>query len=139
MLSSAIVIQGLPSASFHFRHQIGRHQLKMEAYSTMFCNSSAREWFHQKSKKGITHTSTRKCLLTLTEEFSGELPAQKSAGRVKDSSKLSSTLQHLLTTSERDIGSEVNLVGSFTPSYLKARCFRYCKGCIRRLTKENTT
>ena len=75
----------------------------------------------------------------LTQEFSGIIFAQKSAGRVKDSSKLSSTLQHLLTTSEPAIVSRVNLVGSFVPSYLKAGCFRCCKGCIRRLTKENTT
>jgi len=50
MLSSAIVIQGLPSASFHFRHQFGRHNLEMEACSTMFCNSSAKEWFHQEKQ-----------------------------------------------------------------------------------------
>ena len=36
------VIQGLPSASFHYRHQIERHQQEAEAYSTMVCSFSAR-------------------------------------------------------------------------------------------------
>ena len=44
------MIQELPSAFYHYRHQTGWHQLEIEAYSTMVCNSSTKEWFHQKSK-----------------------------------------------------------------------------------------
>jgi len=75
-------------------------------------------------------TCTRGCLLTLTQVFSGGLTAEKSAGSAKELSKWSSTLQHLLITSTRDIASRVNLVGSFTPSYLKAGCFRRYRGWI---------
>ena len=49
--SYATMIQGLPSASFHYRHQIGRRQWEMEAYSTMFCSSSARSSFIRKLKE----------------------------------------------------------------------------------------
>ena len=73
-------------------------------------------------------SSTRQCFLILTKDFSGGLTAEKSAGSTKEMSKWSSTLQHLLTTSAGDIASGVNLVGSFTPSYLKTGCFRRCRG-----------
>ena len=62
---------------------------------------------------------------TLTQVFSGGLTAEKSAGSTKDLSKLSSTLHHLLTTSERAIASGESLVGSCVPSYLKVGCFRH--------------
>ena len=68
--------------------------------------------------------STRQYFLTLTQVFSGRLIAEKSAGSTNDLSKSSSTLQHPLTTSERDIASGESLVGSLIPSYLKAGCFR---------------
>jgi hypothetical protein len=41
IFSSATMFQGLLSASY--RHQTRRHQSKMEAYSTVFCNSSAKD------------------------------------------------------------------------------------------------
>ena len=72
-----------------------------------------------------------------THAFSGGLFAKKSVGSFKDLSKLSSTLQHLLTTSDWAIGDI--LVGSCAPSYLKAGCFRCWRGWTRRLTKEKTT
>jgi len=49
--SFATTIQGLLSVSFHYRHQIGRHQWKMEAYSTMLYSSSARSGFIRKLKE----------------------------------------------------------------------------------------
>ena len=83
--------------------------------------------------------STRQYFSALTLVFSGGLAAQKSTGSFKDLSKLSSTLQHLLVTSDWAIASGDILVGSFVPSYLKAGCFRCWRGWIRRLTKEKTT
>ena len=68
-------------------------------------------------------TSTQRCLLILTQVFSGGLTTEKSAGSTKELSNWSSTLQHHLTISARDIASRVNLVGSFMPSYRKAGCF----------------
>ena len=65
--------------------------------------------------------------------------AEKSADSFRDLSKLSSTLQHLLTASEWAIASGESLVGSFVPSYRKAGCFRCWRGWIQRLTKEKTT
>ena len=76
---------------------------------------------------------------THTHAFSGGFCAQKSDGSAKDLSKLSSTLQHLLTTSDWAIGSGDILVGSCVPSYLKAGCFRSWRGWTRRLIKEKTT
>ena len=85
----------------------------------MSYNSSIRKAkIHQKIKKYLS-TSTRQCFSTLTQVFSGGLTAEKSAGSTKDVSKLSSTLQHLLTTSERAIASGESMVGSCVPSYLK--------------------
>ena len=103
----------------------------------MSYNSSAKRGFIRISK-GLP-TSTQQCFLTLTQVFSGGLTAEKSAGNPKALLKWSSTLQHLLTTSARDVASGVSLVGSFTPSYMKAGCFRRYRGWIRRLTKEKTT
>ena len=74
-----------------------------------------------------------------THAFLGGLFAQKSVGSFKDLSKLSSTLQHLLTTSDWAIGSGDILVGSCVPSYLKAGCFQSWRGWTRRLTKDKTT
>ena len=74
-----------------------------------------------------------------TQAFSGGFCAEKSVGSVKDLSKLSSTLQHLFITSDWAIGSGDILVGSCVPSYLKARCFRSWRGCVRRLINEKTT
>jgi len=88
-----------------------------------FYNSSTKSGFIRISK-GFSCKYSK----MLTQEFSGGFPAQKSAGSIKDSSKLLSSLQHLLTTSERAIDSGENLVGSFLPSYLKAGCFRCCRG-----------
>jgi hypothetical protein len=65
--------------------------------------------------------------------------AQKSVGSFKDLSKLSSTLQYLLITSECAIGYGDILVASSIPSYLKDGCCRCCRDGIRRLTKEKTT
>ena len=76
---------------------------------------------------------------TLTQVFSGGLTTEKSDGSIKDLLKLSSTLQHLLITPEWAIASGESLVGYLVPSYLKAGCFRYWRGWIRRLTKEKTT
>jgi len=76
---------------------------------------------------------------TRTQAFSGGFCAQKRIGSVKDLSKLSSTLQHLLITSDWDIGSGDIRVGSCLPSYLKAGCFRSWRCCTRRLTNEKTT
>ena len=76
-------------------------------------------------------TSTRRCFSTLTHAFSGGFLAQKSIGSFKDLSKLSSTLQHLLITSECAIGSGDILVASSIPSYLKDGCCRRCRGWIR--------
>ena len=74
-----------------------------------------------------------------TPAFSGGFCAQKNVGSIKDLSKLSSTLQHLLTTSDWAIGSGDILVGSCVPPYMKARCFRCWRGWTRRLTKEKIT
>ena len=74
-----------------------------------------------------------------TQTFSGGLCAEKSFGSVKDLSKLSSTLQHLLITSDWAIGSGDILVGSFVPSYLKAGCCRSWRGCVRWPINEKTT
>ena len=76
---------------------------------------------------------------TRTQAFSGGFCAEKSVGIVKDLSKLSTTLQHLLITSDWAIGSGDILVGSFVPSYRKAGCCRCWRGWIRRLKKEKTT
>jgi len=76
---------------------------------------------------------------TCTQAFSGGFCAQKRIGSVKDLLKLSSTLQHLLITSDWDIGSGDIRVGSCLPSYLKAGCFRSWRGCTRWLTNEKTT
>ena len=76
---------------------------------------------------------------TRTQAFSGGFCAQKRIGSVKDLSKLSSTLQHFLTTSDWDIASGDILVGSCIPSYLKARCFRSWRGCVRWPINEKTT
>ena len=127
VFSSATEIQELLYASYF--HQNGGHLLKTEACSTMSYNSSAKRGFIRISK-GLP-TSTQQCFLTLTQVFSGGLTAEKSAGNTKALSKWSSTLQHLLTTSARDIASGVSLVGSFTPSYMKVGCFRHCRDWIR--------
>ena len=74
-----------------------------------------------------------------THAFSGGFCAQESVGSIKDLSKLSSTLQHLLTTSDWAIGSGDILVESCVPSYLKAGCFRSWSGCTWRLINEKTT
>ena len=84
-------------------------------------------------------TSTRQCFPTLTHAFSGGFFALKSVGSFKDLSKLSSTLQHLLTASDWAIGSGDIVAGSCVPSYRKAGCCRCWWGWTRRLTKENTT
>ena len=74
-----------------------------------------------------------------TQAFSGGFCDEKSVGSVKDLSKLSSTFQNLFITSDWANGSEDILVGSCVSSYLKARCFRSWRGCIRRLIIEKTT
>ena len=76
---------------------------------------------------------------THTHAFSGGFFSQKSIGSFRDLSKISSTLQHLLITSDWAIGSRDILVGSCVPSYLKAGCFQSWWGWTRRLTKEKTT
>ena len=76
---------------------------------------------------------------TRTQAFSGGFCAEKSVRSVKNLSKLLSTLQHLLTTSDWAIGSGDILVGSCVPSYLKAGCFRSWRGWTPRLTNEKTT
>ena len=78
-------------------------------------------------------------LTTSTHAFSRGFCAQKSVGSFKYMSKLSSTLQHLLSTSDWAMGSGDILVGSCMPSYLKAGCFRSWRGWTRRLIKEKTT
>ena len=129
------MIQEWPSISCYHQKQ---HLLKLETYNATSYNFSAKEArAHQKIKTLIT--STRRCFSTLTHAFSGGFLAQKSIGSFKDLSKLSSTLQHLLITSECTIGSGDILVASFIPSYLKDGCCRCCRGWIRRLTKEKTT
>ena len=131
---SATKIQELSSVSFCHQKQ---YLLKSEAYNTTSCNFSAKEArIHQKLKTLIT--STRRCFSTLTHEFYGGFLAQKSIGSFNDLSKLSSTLQHLLITSDSAIGSGDILVASSNPSYLKDGCCRCSRGWIRRLTKEKT-
>ena len=76
---------------------------------------------------------------TRTQAFSGGFCAEKSVGSIKDLSKLSSTLHHLLITSDWAISSGDILVGSCVPSYLKAGCFRSWRGCVRRPINEKTT
>ena len=103
------MIQEWPSVSCYHQKQ---HLLKLEAYNTMSCNFSAKEArIHQKIK--TLTTSTRRCFSTLTYAFSGGFLAQKSTGSFKHLSKLSSTLQHLLITSDWAIGSGDILVASF--------------------------
>ena len=121
IFSSATMIQVQHFASFHHRHKIGRHHLKTAV--PCFIIILQKSGFIRISK-GFSCKYSK----ILTQEFSGGFPAQKSAGSIKDSSKLLSSLQHLLTTSERAIDSGENLVGSFLPSYLKAGCFRCCRG-----------
>ena len=132
---SATKIQEL---SFVSRCHQKQYLLKSEVYNTTSCNFSAKEArIHQKLK--ILITSTRRCFSTLTHEFYGGFLAQKSIGSFNDLSKLSSTLQHLLITSDSAIGSGDILVASSNPSYLKDGCCRCCRGWIRWLTKEKTT
>ena len=113
--------------------------MKSEAYNTKIYNfQQNKQRIHQMINNFNFKYSTV-FLKTHTHAFSGGFCAQKSVGSLKDLSKLSSTLQHLLTTSDWAIGSGDILVESCVPSYLKAGCFRRWSGCIRRLINEKTT
>ena len=71
-LSSATAIQGLPSASFHYRHQIEWRQQEAGAYSTMFL-FCLQEWLHQRNKKKYAWKSTRVWWLSTYPEILGRV------------------------------------------------------------------
>jgi len=94
---SAIEIQELFSISSCHQQQ---HLLKSEAYNTKTYNSSAKKQRICQKIKNFSYKYSTLFLKTHIHAFSGGFCAQKSVGSFRDLSKLSSTLQHLLTTSD---------------------------------------
>jgi hypothetical protein len=94
---SATKLPELPSASCYHQKQ---HLLKSEACNTMTYIFSAKEAKNSSEEQKIQLQVLDSVFQILTHVFSGGFFAQKSVGSFKDLSKLSSTLQHLLTTSD---------------------------------------
>ena len=97
-LSSTTLIRGPPSVSCYRQNQ---HLQKSEAYNTRIYNFSAeRSQYLVRRSKMVNYKVLNMVSKTSTQAFSGGFCAKKSVGSVKDLSKLSSTLHHLLITSD---------------------------------------